>query len=270
MRRLLVLLLLVVVVVASMALTGTPCADAASESTECGTAAAKRLKIGILGRGDVARVLATAWAAQGHEVMVGSRNATLPTTLATAAVKTGSYGDAAAFGDVVVLAVFGQAARDVLLSVEPHVRGKTVLDTTNPIKTPSREKAPRDGVFEYFTPPDTSLMEILQAAVPSARLVKAFNSMGSSVMARRLPTTQTKGEGGLRVQPTMFIAGDDADAKRQATDLVAELGWRAFDLGGAHAALAIESLCQLWVAVGLRRGTWDHLVDLVVPSPESP
>ena len=112
-------------------------------------------------------------------------------------IKVKSFADAAAFGEVVVLAVAGQVALEALKLVGPKaLHGKTVIDATNPIGG----GPPVNGVLSYFTTLKESLMERLQKACPDAHFVKAFNSVGNAQMVN------PHFSGG---RPTMFICGND-------------------------------------------------------------
>lgn len=210
------------------------------------------MKIGILGSGDVARALARGLVALGHSVQLGTRR---PHQLAgfVAELQGASVAgpaEAAAFGDIAVLAVKGTAAAELLASVAAPLAGKVVIDTTNPIA----DAPPVDGVLQFFTGPNDSLMEQLQKAQPALRLVKAFNSVGHACMA------QPRFAGG---RPTMFIAGDDPAAKALVAGLVEALGWEVADMGSAVAARAIEPLCQLWCIPGFHRNDWVHAFKLL-------
>lgn len=213
------------------------------------------MKIGILGSGVVAQALGAGLRRKGHDVMLGTSNAArLADWLAkSGGVVAGSMGDAAAFGDVVVLAVKGTAAIAALRSGGAQaLAGKTVIDATNPIA----DKPPINGVLQFFTGPNESLLEQLQAAFPDVRFVKAFNSVGNAFMV------DPRFEGGA---PTMFVAGNDDQAKAKVTALVRELGWEPCDMGRAEAARAIEPLCMLWCIPGLLRNDWAHAFKLVKP-----
>ena len=130
------------------------------------------------------------------------------------------------------------------------LRGKLVLDTTNPIA----EEPPVDGVLRFFTGPNDSLMERLQAAFPEARFVKAFNSVGNALMVN--PSFP----GG---KPTMFYCGNDAPAKEVVARIIEQFGWEGADMGTAVAARALEPLCQLWCIPGLRENRWTHAFRLL-------
>src|SRR4051812_9533201 len=124
------------------------------------------MKIGIIGSGTVAQTLAAGFIKHGHEVTLGTRD---PAKLAdyvasTPGVRVGSAAEAAAFGELVVLAVKGGAALQAARDAGAGLDGKPVLDTTNPIA----DAAPVDGVLPYFTAPNDSLMEQLQREFPKA------------------------------------------------------------------------------------------------------
>ena len=214
----------------------------------------KLLSVGVLGSGAVATTLAAAFATLGHGVTVGSRDASKLAAFAKdhPKVKLASIADTAKASDVIVLAVKGTAAVEVLTGVRDHVKGKLVIDTTNPV---ADDRPPRDGVLEFFTR-DKGLLELLQEAVPEAKLVKAFNSVGNKFMFNPAPAF-----GGVR--PTMFICGDDADAKAQTAAILDEFGWDAEDMGKAHLSVPIEALCQLWCARGFNGIGWAHAFKLL-------
>jgi predicted dinucleotide-binding enzyme len=163
-----------------------------------------------------------------------------------AGASVGSFADAAGFGEVVVLAVKGDAALDVLrLAGAPALAGKVVIDTTNPIAaTP-----PVKGVLSFFTSLDESLMERLQKAYPGVRFVKAFSSVGN---ARMVNPQYAAG------RPTMFICGNDPAAKQVVGGVLEQFGWETLDLGSIEAARAIEPLCILWCIPGFLSNEWTH------------
>jgi len=212
------------------------------------------MKVGVLGSGQVAQVLARGFRDKGHEVRIGSRDPEKLRTFAEEAkVGAGTFAEAAAFAELVVLAVKGTAARAALeLAGEGAIAGKVVVDVTNPIA-----ETPPDGpVLRFFTGPNESLMEALQARFPAARFVKAWSSVGSALMV------DPRVAGG---PPSMFIAGDDAAAKRTVTELLAAFGWAAEDMGPAAGARAIEPLCILWCIPGFLRNDWVHAFKLLRP-----
>ena len=105
-------------------------------------------------------------------------------------------------------------------------------------------------MLRYFTKQNESLMERLQAKVPDAKFVKAFNSVGSHFMVN--PP--------FKPQASMFICGNDSGAKTQVTQILTRFGWHTVDLGAAAAARPIEALCQLWCVPGLAQGEWSHAI----------
>ena len=166
------------------------------------------MKVGVIGSGVVGQTLAAGFLKHGHEVAVGTRDpAKLKDWQAKnkgAAVK--SFAEAAAFGDVVVLAVAGEVALDALKQAgAAALKGKTVIDACNPIGG----GPPVNGVLSFFTTMKNSLMERLQKAYPEANFVKAFNSVGAGQMVN------PHFAGG---RPTMFICGADANAKNTVAE----------------------------------------------------
>jgi 8-hydroxy-5-deazaflavin:NADPH oxidoreductase len=205
-------------------------------------------KIAILGSGQVGDALAKGFLANGHAVMRGSRE---PAKLdkwkqeVQGEASVGTFAEAAAWGEVIVLAVKGTAAEATIEQAgAANLAGKTILDATNPIA----DEPPDSGVIRYFTGPNESLMERLQRKAPDGKFVKAFNSVGNAFMVN--PPFPTK--------PTMFICGDDAGAKREATEIIERFGWEAADMGGVAVARPIEALCQLWCAPGFLHNDWAH------------
>ena len=205
-------------------------------------------KVAILGSGQVGDALAKGFLSLGHAVMRGSRE---PAKLdkwkqeAKGEASVGTFAEAAAWGEIVVLAVKGTAAEPTIDQAGPaNLAGKTVLDATNPIA----DEPPDNGVLRYFTGPNESLMERLQRKAPQAHFVKAFSCVGNAFMVN--PPFQPK--------PTMFICGNDAGAKRQATEILTSFGWETADMGGVEAARPIEALCQLWCAPGFLKQEWAH------------
>ncbi len=131
------------------------------------------------------------------------------------------------------------------------LKDKTILDATNPID----EAPPEDGVLRFFTGPNESLMEQLQTEFPSSNFVKAFNSVG----AVRMINPQF--EDG---KPTMFICGNNPDAKQKAAEILDTFGWEVADMGTAQAARAIEPLCILWCIPGFLNNQWNHAFKLLL------
>jgi 8-hydroxy-5-deazaflavin:NADPH oxidoreductase len=211
-------------------------------------------KIGILGSGIVGQTLANGFIKHGYKVMIGTGD---PGKLAEWKAGAGenalveSFADAAAYGEIIVLAVKGTVAADVISEAGAfQLSGKTLIDATNPIA----ELAPENGVLRFFTDLNESLMEKLQKEFPDIRFVKAFNSVGNAFMVNpHFP-------GG---KPSMFIAGNNDSAKAEVTAILDLFGWETEDMGKAEAARAIEPLCMLWCIPGLLRNRWTHAFKLL-------
>jgi predicted dinucleotide-binding enzyme len=213
------------------------------------------MKIGIIGSGIVAQTLGKAFLTEGDDVMLGSRDPEKETIrkwkTANPGGKSGSFNDAAAFGELLVLATAGHGAVQALQACGlKNLELKTVIDVTNPIA----QAPPEKGVLKYSTTLDKSLMEQLQQQAPAAKFVKAFNSVGNSLMYK--PVFKAG-------KPSMFICGNDEGAKKQVTEILDRFGWETEDMGAAEAARAIEPLCMLWCIPGLLRNEWSHAFKLL-------
>ena len=213
------------------------------------------MKVGIIGSGIVGRVLATGFLKEGHSVMLGTRNINKPEVLKWKQQNEygllGSFQETAQFGEIVVLAVSGLAVEDAIgLAGKEHLNNKTIIDTTNPIAT----VPPENGVIKFFTTLEDSLMERIQKLLPGSKVVKAFNIVGNALMYQ----PNFKG-----ITPTMFICGNDDDAKRTVTEILTSFGWETEDMGNVEAARAIEPLCILWCIPGFIRNQWNHAFKLL-------
>jgi predicted dinucleotide-binding enzyme len=210
-------------------------------------------KVSVLGSGQVGQVLAEGLLKHGHDVTRGSRD---PAKLAewkekNPKARTDTFAEAAKWADIVVLAVKGSAAEEAIAQTGvDNLAGKTVIDTTNPIA----DAPPQNGVLKFTTNLDESLMERLQKKAPRARFVKAFSCVGNPFMVN--PSFP----GG---PPTMFICGNDKDAKADVKKILDQFGWDTADMGTVEAARAIEPLCILWCIPGLSGGSWNHAFKLL-------
>jgi predicted dinucleotide-binding enzyme len=211
------------------------------------------MKIAVLGTGDVGRALGKAFLALGHEVKMGAREA--GNEKAAAWVKesgpkasAGTFAEAAAFGERVVLATLGSVVESAITQAGPeHLAGKLVIDATNPLDFSTGAAKLMYGVGD-------SAGERAQRAAPKAKVVKAFNTVGNALMFR--PQLQ----GG---PPSMFICGDDEAAKQETTALLKEFGWEAVDAGGMDGAHYLEAMCLVWVRVAFKSGAWNHAFKLL-------
>ena len=211
------------------------------------------MKVGILGSGDVAQALARGFLDRGDSVTMGTRTAAKLADWAkqNPRARVASFAECAKTAELVVLAVKGSVAAEALRAAgQDNLAGKCVLDATNPIA----DAPPANGVLKFFTTLDESLMERLQREFPKARLVKAFNSVGSAHMV------EPKFAGG---PPSMFICGNDDAAKQTVAGVAERFGWQPVDMGKAEAARAIEPLCMLWCIPGFLRNEWSHAFKLL-------
>jgi 8-hydroxy-5-deazaflavin:NADPH oxidoreductase len=212
------------------------------------------VKIGILGTGDVGKALGNGFIALGHEVKMGSReaqNEKAVTWASTSGINasTGTFADAAMFGDIVVLALLWAGTENAIkLAGAENFAGKTVIDATNPL------------VFEPGKGPTLAVGhtdsggEQVQRWLPSAHVVKAFNIVGQAHMFKPdFPCGP----------PDMFICGDDTPAKETVTAILKDFGWPATDIGGIEGSRLLEPLCMLWVGYAFRTGTWNHAFKLL-------
>jgi predicted dinucleotide-binding enzyme len=215
------------------------------------------MNIGIIGSGIVGQTLANGFIKHGYKVMIGTNNRSKREELESKTggnARAGSFEEVAKFGEILVLAVKGTAAETAVKSAGiSNLSGKTVLDATNPIA----DAPPVNGVLKFFTSLEESLMERLQRQAPSAHFVKAFSCVGNALMVN--PSLGA-------VKPTMFMCGNNAEAKQQARRIVEQFGFEAEDMGGVEAARAIEPLCILWCIPGFLRNEWMHAFKLLKQS----
>lgn len=209
------------------------------------------MRIAVLGSGVVGKALGSGYARHGHEVCLGTGSPDRDDVREWAAqvgAQARSFAEAAGWGELVVLATLGTATPGLLAHVGPEpFDGKVVIDSTNPLEFVQGAPALSVGWSD-------SLGEQVQRALPAARVVKAYNTVGNTLMVDpQLP-------GG---PPTMFLCGNDDAAKQVVTSLLADTGWDVADLGGIEAARHLEAMCMAWVLYGARTGTWGHAFKLL-------
>lgn len=190
--------------------------------------------IAVIGTGRVASALGPGFAEQGHTIIYGSRDPARAEVQALVeqtqgAASAAAPAEAAAQADMVVVAVPGGAAIDVVNSLG-DLSGKIVLDPTN-IVMGGDDGAPAHAV-------ETSNAELIQAAAPGARVVKAFNTLNYMTMI------DPSSSGG---PVTIPIVGDDADAKSQVAALAEGMGLETIDLGPLRYADTLEEMLVIWV-----------------------
>ena len=207
----------------------------------------QKIRVGVLGSGDVGRALAKGFAGLGHEVKIGSRDPEKLREWAASAgerISSGTFADAARFGDILVLATLGTGTESAIrLAGIEHFDNKVVIDTTNPLDF-SQGMPPR-----LFVGHTDSLGEQVQRLLPQARVVKAFNTVGNAHMVH------PDFPGG---PPDMFVCGNDDGAKKIVSQLCEHFGWGVIDLGGIDASRHLEPMCVVWVLHGIRSGSWSH------------
>jgi len=202
-------------------------------------------KIGILGTGIVGKTIGSKLIELGYEVMMGSR--TLANEQASEWVKSagatawqGTFADAAKFGEVVINCSKGEFYVDVIKSAgEQNLANKTLIDISNPLD------------FSMGTPPvlmpalcnTNSLGEEIQKMIPATRVVKTLNIVTCEVMV------DAKKCGG---PATMFIAGNNTDAKEMVKKMLQQFGWTdIIDLGNIKHARSTEMMLPIWLSIYL-------------------
>jgi 8-hydroxy-5-deazaflavin:NADPH oxidoreductase len=217
------------------------------------------MNIAVLGTGTVGRTIAGKLSELGHVVVVGTRDpqATVARTESDAmgnppysawqaenpAIRLAPFAEAAAFGELVVLATSGSGALDALTRAgAENLAGKVLLDISNPLDG-SRGFPPT-----LFVKDTDSLAEQLQRAFPTARVVKSLNTMTAAVMVD--PGRVTGGE------HSVFVSGDDAEAKRTVVSLLEDFGHTdVVDLGDLSTARGAEMYLPLWLRLMGSLGT---------------
>lgn len=211
------------------------------------------MHFGILGTGEVGKALAAGLHRHGHQVTMGTRDPGAGKVdgwlTEHGDIHLAAFADTARDADVLVLAVGWGGAEAVCDAVRDHVRGKVLIDVTNALDF-SRGAPPGLAVAG-----DDSAGETVQRWLPEARVVKCWNIVGNPYMIDPdLPDGP----------PTMFIAGEDADAKRTVTGLLAEVGWPdCIDLGGIENSRYLEGLAMVWIRAYFATGSGAHAFRLL-------
>ena len=217
------------------------------------------MRIGILGTGMAGRTLGARLVQLGHEVVLGARQPTNEVARGWASelgerAAAGTFADAAAHGEVVVNATAGSASVAALQAAgADNLDGKVLIDIANPLDF-SAGMPPRLAVANT-----DSLGEAIQREFPAARVVKALNTVNANVM---VDPARVPGE------HSVFVAGNDPEAKAAVIGILRELGWPAssvVDLGDITAARGLEMYLPLWVRLMLTWGTADFNIKVVRP-----
>jgi 8-hydroxy-5-deazaflavin:NADPH oxidoreductase len=209
------------------------------------------------GSGSVAQELGKGLIKAGHLVMLGTRqkdklSAWLESNEVAEGGEVGSAHDAATFGELIILATHGLSTPEVVKSIDRKVFDeKVVIDLTNPLDFAG-------GVPpKLVSGPDSSMGETIQKIIPQARVVKAFNTISAAIMVN------PKREEG---EPSLFIAGNDSDAKDSVSRIAKELGWVAdniIDLGDISKSYLLEALAMVWITHGFNNNHWSHAFKLL-------
>jgi predicted dinucleotide-binding enzyme len=211
------------------------------------------MRAGVLGTGDVGQVLGAAFATLGHEVRMGSRTPDNEKARAWVArvghrASAGTFADAAAFGELIVLATLWEGTEHALrLAGAESFAGKVVIDATNPLDFSA-------GMPRLAVGHTDSGGERIQRWIPDARVVKAYNTIGNAHMFH------PDFPGG---PPDMFICGNDDAAKETVREINAEFGFETVDIGGIEGARYLEPLAMVWISYAIRTGTWNHAFKLL-------
>jgi predicted dinucleotide-binding enzyme len=196
------------------------------------------MKIAVIGTGSVGSALGRGFARGGHEVTFGVRDPEKPEVrrlVEETGARASSVGDAAAFAEVVVLAMPWGSAREVIQTAG-GLDGKVVLDCINPLKP---------DLSGLDTGDFRSAAEQVAAWAPGARVVKIFNTTGAGNMANpRFGDDRA----------TMLYCGDDTEAKQVAARLAEDLGFEAVDAGPLSAAYLLEHHAMLWIHLAYAAG----------------
>ncbi|MDT5151316.1 MAG: 8-hydroxy-5-deazaflavin:NADPH oxidoreductase [Mycobacterium sp.] len=217
------------------------------------------MKIAVLGSGFAGRTLAAGLADLGHDVTIGTRDVTAtrqknePDRMGNAGyavwaqdfphIGLARFADAAAGADLFVNATAGNGSIAALTAAgAANLGGRVLLDVSNPLEF-SQGFPPN-----LFVKDDDSLGEQIQRAFPDARVVKALNTMIGDVMT----TPKSVADGNHSV----FLSGDDSEAKRVISELLAAFGWAdVIDLGGIQTARATEMMVKIRLLVMTSLGT---------------
>jgi predicted dinucleotide-binding enzyme len=218
------------------------------------------MKVGILGSGDVGRRLGDGLIELGHTVKIGTRDPYKREIVQWVSnhggeegkASAGTFVEAASFGDeLIVLSTAWEGTPSVIKMADPkNFIRKVVIDTTNPLDF-SKGTPPRLAVGH-----NDSAGETIQRLLPEAKVVKAFNIVGNPHMIH--PDFPQGGP------PTMFICGNDDDAKKMVTgNILTPFGWETIDIGVIEGARLLEPLAMLWITYYFRTNTGNHAFKLL-------
>lgn len=205
-------------------------------------------KIAVLGTGMVGNVIGSKLIQLGYSVKMGSRTANNEKALAWVAANganasAGTFADAAQFGELVFNCTKGEVTLDILKSAGiENFNGKTIIDISNPLDF---SKGMPPSLIPAWTNTN-SLGEEIQKLLPAANVVKTLNIVNCEVMVN------AQKSGG---DPTMFLSGNNADAKADVKDILHQFGWTdIIDLGDITTARGTEMMLPVWVRTWMATG----------------
>lgn len=204
-----------------------------------------KLRIAILGAGDVGATLGRKWIKAGHAVAFGVRNPLAERAQSLRAelgeqILVGSPEEALAESNVVLLAVPGSAVRELIATYAQLLDHKVVIDATNQIV-----KGKTESTKQWQGPGALNSLSTLQTHAPNAQVYRAFNNY--SVEAFAEPTYQG-------VQADLFYCGPEGDALAHIEQLIAEVGLRPVRLGGLEQIEVVDEVLRLWGTLALFQG----------------
>jgi predicted dinucleotide-binding enzyme len=211
------------------------------------------MKVGILGSGDVGLKLGDGFLAIGDTVKIGTRNTSKENIISWIAkngqkATAGSFDETAAFGDIILIATLWAGTFDVIKLAKPkNFAGKVTIDVTNPLDF---SKMPPSLAVGHTN----SGGEMIQKALPDAKVVKAFNTIGNAHFYH---------PGFAGGPPTMFICGNDSDAKSQVTKILSKFGWETVDMGGIVESRLLEPLAMIWISHYFNTNNGNHAFKLL-------
>lgn len=211
------------------------------------------MQVGILGSGDVGLKLGDGFIETGNIVRIGTRSPlkvqSWISKYGNSRASSGNFAEAAAFGELLVIATLWEGTASAIRSADPkNFEGKVVIDVTNPLD------------FSKGVPPKLALGhtdsggETVQRLLPRAKVVKAFNIVGNTHMFR------PEFPGG---PPTMFICGNDDDAKETVSKILTSFGWESVDIGNIEGSRLLEPLAMLWIMHYFKSNNGQHAFKLL-------
>lgn len=211
------------------------------------------MNIGILGSGAVGQELGMGFINDGHSVMLGTRDTQKLKDWVLQAGENayaGGFDDAARFGELIIIATKWTGTENAInMAGRENFSNKIVIDVTNPLEM-VQGSAPRLSVS-----PGHSAAEQIQAWLPEAMVVKAFNTIGANLMCHP----------GLRDgSPDLFICGNDIEAKQAVAHFAESWGWENItDMGDLSEAFYLEALAALWVHYAFMNKSRTHAFKLL-------